>query len=48
MWALAITAAALTGSVILALLDKQPPDSVIALGATAVGALAGVVAGQRA
>lgn len=49
VWALATTvAAALAGSVMLVLLDKTPPESMIALGATAVGALAGVVAGQRA
>lgn len=43
----AIVLVALVGGLWLASLDKEIPQAVLALGATAVGALGGVVAGQR-
>ena len=48
VWALAIVAVgALLGGMILAGVCKDVPDAVLALGSAAVGALAGVVAGNR-
>ncbi len=43
----AIVLIALVGDLWLASLGKEIPQAVLALGATAVGALGGVVAGQR-
>ena len=42
-----IVLVALIGGILLAWQDKNIPEAVLALGATAVGALGGVVAGQR-
>ena len=42
-----IVLVALVGGIWLASLDKEIPQAVLALGATAVGALGGVIAGQR-
>lgn len=42
-----IVLVALSGGIWLASLGKDIPEAVLALGATAVGALGGVVAGQR-
>ena len=42
-----IVLVALGGGIWLASLGKDIPEAVLALGATAVGALGGVVAGQR-
>ncbi len=48
VWALAIVAVgALAGGMVLAGMGKDVPDTVLALGSAAVGALAGVLAGNR-
>ncbi len=48
VWSLAIVAsAALIGSIYLITDGKDIPDGIIALGSTAVGALAGVLAGNH-
>ena len=47
-WSLALVAvAAMIGSVFIAMMGKDVPQSVVALGSTAVGALAGVLASNR-
>jgi hypothetical protein len=43
----AVAVGALIGGMILAAMCKDVPDAVLALGSAAVGALAGVVAGNR-
>jgi hypothetical protein len=47
-WSLSITVIlSMLGSLGLASLDKSVPDPIIALGSTAVGALAGVLVGSK-
>ena len=47
-WSLAVIAGiALIGAITLAAYDKPVPDSVVALGSTAIGALAGVLVADR-
>ena len=47
-WSLAgIASLALVGAIVLAACDKAIPDSVVALGSTAIGALAGVLVADR-
>ena len=47
-WSLALVAgAAVIGSIFIGLQGQEVPESVVALGSTAVGALAGVLASNR-
>ncbi len=43
----AIAGLALVGAIVLAAYEKAVPDSVVALGSTAIGALAGVLIADR-
>lgn len=47
-WSLAgIAAAAVLGCILIGVLGQDVPESIVALGSTAVGALAGVLASNR-
>ena len=47
VWSLTVAAVlALVGAVVLVAWGKEVPQAIVAIGATAVGALAGVVAGN--
>ena len=47
LWSLAVAALlALAGAIVLAAWGKSVPQAIIAIGATAIGALAGIVAGN--